>query len=204
MRVDKVILRAALSSFAAIATLIGIMIFVLVYLFPATMMNITYDMGFDNASIACAKRSYHRTDEIYYIAFATEVAIVAENAEQITACGKQLVGDNGQAFQEYCQEQNGNLSQTVRGTYDQFIFGQICLAEYNLGDKEQAINDAFSYLNGGFPLNNSVIALLFTAIEGNDSQTVQTITSKLSTLDSSAFSLQDGEYFQDCLTLLGN
>ena len=103
MRVDKVILRAALSSLAAVATLIGIMIFALCYLFPATMMNLTYDMGMDNASITCAKRSYHRTDEIYYIAFATEVAIVAENDAQIADCGKRLVEDNGQAFQEYCQ-----------------------------------------------------------------------------------------------------
>ena len=55
------------------------------------------------------------------------------------------------------------------------MFGQICAAEYRLGDKAQALEDAFAYLQGAFPVNNSVVTLLFTAVQENDAQTVEQI-----------------------------
>ena len=202
MRVDKVILRAALSSLAAVVILIGVMIFSLCYLFPATMMNITYDLGMDNASITCAKRSYNRTEQVYYIAFATEVAIVSENSEQIAECGKKFVGDNEQLFVEYCNEKNQSMSQGVNGTYEQYIFGQICAAEYKLGDTSQAISDAFAYLHGAFPVNNSVVTLLFTAMHENDTQTVNEIVQELSSLQLDGFSKADLAYYQDIVSAM--
>ena len=51
MSVDKVILRAALSTLAAILILFAFMILSLTYIFPSTMMGITYDLGMDGASI---------------------------------------------------------------------------------------------------------------------------------------------------------
>jgi len=202
MRIDKVILRAALSSFAAVVALIGIMIFSLCYLFPSTMMNLTYDLGMDSASITCAKRSYKRTEEVYYIAFATEVAIVSENDEQIAECGKKFVSDNEQLFVDYCKEKNQSLSQGVSGAYEQYIFGQICAAEYKLGDKTQAISDAFAYLHGAFPVNNSVVTLLFTAVSVNDTQTVNEIEQELTSLQSDSFSPADLAYYQEILAAL--
>jgi hypothetical protein len=196
MRVDKVILQATLSTLAAIAVLFGMMIFALCYIFPATMMNITYDLGMDGASITCAKRSYERTDEVYYIAFATELAILSENDEQIAECGKLLIGEDQKAFETYCNKQNEKIADTVSGTYDQYIYGQVCIAEYRMGDKEQAVNDAFSYLNGGFPVNNGAVALLFTALAQNDTQTVNEIKNKMDGLQTSAFSSAEKAYYQ--------
>ena len=195
-------MRAAISSFSAIVCLIGILIFVLAYLFPATMMNITYDLGMDGASIACAKRSYDRTEQVYYIAFATEVAIVSENSEQITECGKRFVEDDSQAFTSYCTTKNQTLSQELAGTYEQYVFGQICVAEYRLGEKTQAIDDAFAYLHGGFPVNNSVITLLFTAMQEGDTQTVQTVKEKLNEIQTGDFTETDRAYFNEMLAVL--
>ena len=204
MRVDKIILRATLSTLAAIFCLIGIMIFALCYLFPATMMNIAYDLGMDNASITCAKRSYKRTDEVCYIAFATEVAIIAENDEAIADCGKRFISDDAQAFQAYCVDKNQALSSELSATYEQYVFGQICAAEYRLGDKAQALEDAFAYLHGAFPANNSVVTLLFTALQENDGQTVGQIQTRLVSLSqTNNLTETDGAYLQEILTALG-
>jgi hypothetical protein len=203
MRIDKIVLRAAISSFSAIVCLLGILIFVLAYLFPATMMNITYDLGMDGASITCAKRSYDRTEQVYYIAFATEVAIVSEDCKQITECGKRFIEDDAQAFASYCETKNQTLSQEIAGTYEQYVFGQICVAEYRLGEKTQAINDSFAYLHGGFPVNNSVVTLLFTAMQAGDMETAQTVKQKLSEIQTGALADADRAYFNEILVALG-
>ena len=75
MNIDKVILRVILNTLAAVAALFVFLFSTLIIFFPSTMMNFTYDMGMDAASISYARREYKRTDKIYYIARATETAI---------------------------------------------------------------------------------------------------------------------------------
>lgn len=204
MRIDKVILRAAMSTLLAIVVLFGVMIFALCYLFPSTMMNITYDLGMDCASITCAKRSYNRSGEVYYIAFATETAIVSGDYEEIADCGKHLIEDDGQAFEKYCQEKTAELSGSFVGDYEQYIYGQICVAEYSLGDKDKAIEDAFLYLQGAFPVNNGAVALLLTAIAQNDAETVLQIQQRMQTIEQSGLSAQDKAYFLSTMQAIGN
>ena len=159
MRIDKVILRATISTLLAIIVLFGVMLFALCYVFPSTMMNIAYDLGMDSASITCAKRSYERSGEIYYIAFATETAILSGDYEEIATCGKSLIEDDNDAFTQYCQEKTISMSDTVVGNYEQYIYGQICVAEYRLGSKDKAVEDAFAYLQGGLTYEHAKVAL---------------------------------------------
>lgn len=202
MRIDKVILRAAISTLLAIIVLFGVMLFALCYLFPSTMMNLTYDLGMDGASITCAKRSYERSNEVYYIAFATETAILSSDYEEIASCGKRLVEDDGQAFERYCQAKTAEMPDSFVGAYDQYIYGQICVAEYRLGEKEKAVEDAFEYLHGGFPVNNGAVALLFTAISQNDTQTVSQIKQKMQTLQTESFSNEDKAFLLSTMQAL--
>ncbi len=199
MRVDKVVLRAALSTVAAIVVLFGFMIFTLSYVYPSTMMNITYDLGMENASITCAKRSYKRSGEVYYIAFATETAIIEENYEQIATCGTLFAED--EEFFAYCKLRNDELGAILDGSYEQYVYGQVCIAEYKLGDKEKAVDDAFGYLGNTFPKNNAVEAVLVTAIGERDGAVIEKIKGKMASLQNT-LSETDRVHFEEVFALL--
>ncbi len=172
MSVDKVILKAFLSTLAAIAALLGFMVITLCIAFPGTMMGITYRLGMENSSIHFAERAYKGNEDIYFISYATEVAIEERKQDKIISCGQKFISNDD--FDAFCSEKGEN--------YGQFIVGQVCVAKYSAGDKENAINDAFAGLEGKFPENNAVVSLLLTAMKGNDRDTVSKIAEKLNAL----------------------
>ena len=199
MRVDKVILRAALSTLAAIATLLAVMILALCFIFPSTMMHITYDMGMDEASIRYAKRAYAYTSDVSFIAFATEVAIGLDDYAQIETCGEELIADEN--FNAYCERKNALIASA--GGYEQYVFGQVCVAKYRQGEKAEAIEKAFALVDSGFPKNNAVAAVLLIALSQEDTETVNAVKEKMNKMDAGAFSASDREYF-DALVALAN
>lgn len=200
MRVDKVIMRAALSTLTAIIVLFVAMILMLCFLFPWTMMQLTYDLGMDGASVRSAKRAYNMSGEVYYVAFATDVAIGCGDDEKIVECGKMLIADEN--FKLYCEEKTAQTAE-LGGVYDQYVYGQVCLAQYRQGDKEGAIATAFSSLDGAFEKNNAVVALLVTALSTKDSDTVDEIQLKMNEMQSQ-ISQENSAYFQEMLTLAQN
>ena len=200
MRVDKVIMRAALSTLTAIIVLFVAMILMLCFLFPWTMMQLTYDLGMDGASVRSAKRAYNMSGEVYYVAFATDVAIGCGDDEKIVECGKMLIADEN--FKLYCEEKTAQTAE-LGGVYDRYVYGQVCLAQYRQGDKEGAIATAFSSLDGAFEKNNAVVALLVTALSTKDSDTVDEIQLKMNEMQSQ-ISQENSAYFQEMLTLAQN
>lgn len=199
MRVDKVILRAALSTLAAIAALLAAMILALCFIFPSTMMRITYDLGMDGASILYAKRAYEYTSDVYFISFATEVAIGLEDYAQIETCGEELIADDD--FNVHCAQKNASIES--KGGYEQYVFAQVCVAKYRQGEKTEAIEKAFALVDSGFPTNNAVAAVLLTALSSDDAQTANTVKEKMNEMDASAFSPADKAYY-DALLALAN
>lgn len=198
MRVDKVILRAALSTLAAIAALLAVMILALCFVFPSTMMRITYDLGMDGASIRYAKRAYAYTNDVSFIAFATEVAIGIDDYAQIATCGEQLIADKN--FNAHCETQNALIASA--GGYEQYVFGQVCVAKYRQGEKTEAIEKAFALVESGFPKNNAVAAVLLTALSQEDSVAVNAVKEKMCEMDAGAFSASDREYYDALLALV--
>ena len=91
MSVDRVILRAFFSTLLSIFALLIFMIAAMVVIYPQTMMQLTYDLGMESSSIYFAETSYKRTHEVYYIAYATEVAIGDEDNGKIVSCGEKLI-----------------------------------------------------------------------------------------------------------------
>ncbi len=172
MSVDKIILRAFLSTLAAIGALLLFMILSLCIVFPSTMMEFTYKMGMEKSSIHFAERAYRESDDVYYIAYATEVAIEEERSKKILSCGEKLLADAG--FEGYCVKKGEG--------YKQFVLGQVCLAKYEREDKAAAIELAYSSLQGSFPENNALAALLVRAIEQEDKSSIESIQKKLITL----------------------
>ena len=200
MRVDKVIIRAAVSTLVAILVLFAVMVLALVFIFPSTMMQIAYNLGMDGTSVSCAKRAYAYTDETYYIAFATEVAIGSDDDEEIEACGLSFINDDKVAFEEYCaayQQKLGN----VNGEYEQYVYGQVSLAQYRQGKKAEAVETAFSGLSATFPQNNAAVILLLTAKNAGDNETLLLIDQKMQQLSSQLQTQAEREYLSRMLSL---
>ena len=189
MGVDKIILKTFLTTLASIFALIIFMIIGLCAVFPSTSMQIAYDMGMEASSIHFAERAYKDSHDIYFIAYATEVAIEEDKSGKIISCGEKFIADEG--FETYCE---------LKGeSYEQFIYGQVCVSKYKKGSKEEAVTLAYESLQGAFPEGNALVAVLLTALRANDSSTVDMIKIKLNEISASG---EDGEYFQQMLALI--
>ena len=200
MSVDKVILRAVLNTFAAIAALIVFLFSALIIFYPSTMMNFTYDMGMDKASISYATREYKRTNEVYYIARATETAIGLGDAEKILSCGEAFIADED--FAVYCAQKDVENNAKTSGEYEQYIYGQVCVSEYALGKKSAAVERAFGYLGNAFPAKNAVAAVLVHALLKGDAQTIRMIKGKMEELQTANLSETDKAYYAEILALI--
>ena len=196
MGVDKVIVRAFFSTLLAIVILFSFMLLSLVCLYPQTMMEVTYNLGMESPSIWFAEQSYERSDDVYYIAYATEVAIEKGDYEKIDVCGDLFVKDDG--FGSYCANKNAQLPDEVTSTYEQYIYGQLCTAKYARGKSEEAIECAFSFTGTAFPKNNAVVALLVTALKDGDTQTAEKIKGKMEQIQN-GIPQTDKAYFEEVL-----
>lgn len=192
MRVDRVIVKAALTTVGSILLLCAVMLGALCLGFPSTMMNLTYDLGLDGQSVKFANRAYrYSKGEIYYIAYATEVAIGADDYENVVSCGKTFIAD--EQFAQYAAERNAALPQEAVGSYEQYIYGKICVAEYVLGNKDDAVSDAAGFVGQAFPENNALVAVLMEAVKADDTATATAVLGKLQTIAADTSGLTDGE-----------
>ncbi len=180
MRGDKIILKAVLSTLAAIVTLIVLLFSALAIFFPSTMMKFTYDLGMGDASLHFAQRAYERSDEIYFVAFATEVAIVEEDFKEIDAYGEKFIKDK--KFNEFCQEKDESFNAQT-GSYRRYVYGQICVAKYKRGKAEKAVARAVELNGGTFVEGNPISAVLHAALRKQDKTTVQAVLNVLKTFD---------------------
>ncbi len=178
MSVDKVIFRAFLSTLLAIVILLSFMFLALIAIFPQTMMEITYNMGMESSSIYFAEDAYKRTDDVGYIAYATEVAILDDNTGKIIKCGEKFINDAG--FEDYCVKKDEEVD--VETSYKQYVYGKVCVAMYEKGKKEEAVARAFELIGKTFPHNNAVVALIVTANRAQDVATLGMIKGKMNEL----------------------
>ena len=189
MELDKVILRAFLGTLAAICTLMAFTILGLCALFPSTSMELAYNMGMGKSCIHFAERAYKGTDEVYFIAYATEVAIEEEKSSEIISCGEKFIEDEN--FEQYC---------ALKGeSYAQFIYGKVCVSKYTCGDKSGAVALACESLQGAFPQGNALVAVLLTSLKQEDVETVETIATKLKGISVEG---DDAVYLQNVLSML--
>lgn len=170
MGVDKIILRAFLSTLAAIVSMFAILLCVLLTFFPSTMMDLTYSLGMESWSISQAKRAYGRSENIRYIATATETAIEIEDFKEIEVCGLKMISD--EEFFTYCAEKDS--------AYVDYIYGEIGVAKYNLGKTEEAVEFVFANTSeNAFPRNNAIVAVLLTSLRAEDTQTANLIKGRM-------------------------
>ena len=195
MGVDKIILRAFFTTLASIAILFLFMLTALVCVYPQTMMKLTYNLGMEKASIWFAEISYDRSDNVYYIAYATEVAIGQQDYAKIDDCGEMLIKDED--FTSFCEDKT---SAEMELAYEQYLYGQVCIAKYERANAAEAVDRAFALTGNAFPKNNAVVAVLITALQKGDTETVELIKGKMIAMQDKVSEV-DKTYFDAILAL---
>ena len=199
MRVDKIILRAFLTTLASIAILFLFMLTALVCVYPQTMMKMTYDLGMNDASVWFAEISYDRSHEINYIAHAAEVAIGQHDYKKIDSWGERLIKDD--EFAAFCAKKNENIPQSAEMTSEQYVYGQVCIAKYERAHATEAVERAFALVgDSAFPKNNAVVAVLITALQYKDAATVNLVIEKMEKMQANV-NEGDKAYFDKILAL---
>lgn len=195
---DKIILRAAARTLAAIGVLLVTMMLALCLIFPSTMMHITYDMGMDGASVRFAMTAYKRSSDILYVAHATETAIGADKYDEVEECGLQFIAHAD--FARYCEAREKEAE--ADGLYKQYVYGNIALAQYRMGKGNAALETAVCALDGKFPPNNAFYALALTARINNDGEMLGKINNKIAELRE-GLSAEDEARLNSLVALLG-
>lgn len=201
MRIDKIILKAALSTLTAIILLFGIMFAAFVFIYPSTMMTLAYDVGLDDASVWFADRAYKQLDDVYYIAYAANVSIGTGDSEKIEKYGGQFIADEG--FGAYC-EQMDKQTATLDGSYLQYVYRQVCVSKYRLGKTDEAIELAFSVNETCFPRQNAAAAVLLVILEQNKADelpAVEDIFARMSALPKETLPEEEREYLEAMMGL---
>ncbi len=177
---DKIIIRAALRTLAAIGVLLVFLSLSLCLIFPSTMMYITYDLGMDGASVKYGMRAYRNTEDITYVAFATETAIGVDAYEEIESCGSKLIAHED--FAQYCKARDDKAG--TNDLYKQYVYGQVAFAQYRLGRKSAALSTSMAALGEHkFPENNAFVALALNALMANDSEMIAMLKNQIAAID---------------------
>lgn len=198
MGTDKIIRKAVFSTLAAIAVLFVFMVAMLVTFYPSTMMGLTYDLGMDSASVHFARRAYKGSGDIYYIAYATEVSIGMDDSDKIETCGEKFIADS--EFEEYCAHKNEAINGEM--SYEQYIYGKVCVAKYEQGKTQDAVDSAFEWNGGEFTRNNATVAVLYTAMQSGDFETVALIKTELQALQTTPLNSSELTYLQSVLSFI--
>lgn len=192
MNVDKIILKAFLGTIGAISALFVFMLVALVGIYPETMQEITYDLGMDSPCIWFAERTYNRHGKIEDIAFAMEVAIADGNHKKVISCGKKVIADD--EFLAHCERKTQEIFKSIEGKeneeelrkilgeYDEYVYGQVCVSQYELGQKSSAVKNAGDWTGNAFPKNNALVRLLVEARKDKDAQTVSLLVEKMESI----------------------
>ena len=201
MRVDKVILKAFLSTLAAIVLLFGFMFGVMAVAFPSTMMHISYDFGQDETSIRYAERAYKWFEDTSYMAHAMEVAIGIDDQAKIEQCGLIVVKDE-EYFTQYCAEKNAVIADKVSMDYAQYVHGKIATAKYAQGKSVESVDYAVESLHGGFPQSNAVLTVFYAAHPAGDQATKDLIKGKMKQLQVEGFDETEKAYYGSVLAMV--
>lgn len=201
MRLDKVILRAVLSTLAAIALLLLITVLSCVFFFPSTLMRLSYDLGMERSAVRYAERAYKLDGGVENIALAFEVSLNREEYEKVEKYGKKFLADD--EFDAYCLQkdvENGD-NEYALGSYRQFVYGNTYAAVYRNGKTEEALSAAFVSTETAFPQGNASVRILLAALQKGDTATATQIRENMLAKKESDVFAADFAYLDDMIAL---
>lgn len=194
---NKIIWKSILATLVATLLLSCAAVFACVCFFPPTVMELSYNLGWDHTAMRYAEKSYNRFHEAYYAAFAMEIAVSAGENEKIEKYADALV--HCEDFEEFCT--SGGVDGENFGAYRQYAYSTLCLAKYRLGKGEEAVEIAYVSLGGEFPPNNSLAAVFLYSMKDGETDVAAKALEKMSSIDENGLSDADKTYLSNIKNL---
>ena len=85
----------------------------------------------------------------------------------------------------------------IGGSYRQYIYGQVCVAKYGLGERQEAVELAFSVNAEGFPERNAAAAVLLHALVSNTPEDEPYISDMLARMQTMLSAQEGTQTFPD-------
>ena len=172
-KMDRVVVQTMLTTLGSILLLSVLAFAIVALLFPSTLIRVSYQLGNDSGAMKYANRAYKTSGDVYYIAYATEVAIGIDKNEDIEEYAQEFIA-NENGFNEYCRQVDERRTDVSElGSYRQRVYGYLVLAEYAQGKSDEALAHAKEAIGEGFPYNNAYVALFFAALQEEDDELLE-------------------------------
>ena len=141
---NKVVLKAALITVAALAAA-GILIFSLwILIAPQSMATVSEKLGNYNFAVTCADLKYKYSGKTENLARCADDSILSgEDRLIVKYCEKLIDRDD---FAKLCNRRDEELSRTAYGIYatkyNTYIIGNLAASQYRSGDLKKAVETA--------------------------------------------------------------
>ncbi|MBQ7373368.1 MAG: hypothetical protein IJW64_02245 [Clostridia bacterium] len=166
---NKVIIKTAIITFLSlvVAFILGV---IGIYAFaPRLAGGYCYELGLKNMATECYERVYSKTGEFDDLVELVNSAIYAENDGVTSVYGEEMI-ERKSDFKNFCDKQiDENFQEGDYSTYDYYVNATM-LAKYSLGNKQEAIEFAFSCaLKSAGYTEHSALKMLVNMIETDES-----------------------------------
>jgi hypothetical protein len=182
------------------------MLVALIFAFPSTMMEMTYNFGMNGACAWFAERVYRRSDNVYYLYVALNAAFESDDAEAIDRYGSQMIADEN--FSAFCAAMDVEvpIEGGASGGYEQYICGIVYAAKYRLGDFAGALSGAVEAVKNTFPKKNALVTLMSAVLQKGNADEIGSVLEQMRGIRSGAegkFSEEEIAYLDSLIDLLG-
>ncbi len=179
----KVILKTAIKTIFVVAVLALVAFAIASLGFPSSMADFCEKSGNYSLATGYASLSYTYSGDVNDLNRCFLDSVYAENDNNIVKFGEKLISD--EKFAEVC-ENNSKTYITSNGTkievdYKQYVNGNVALAKYRKGNKEEALSVATAAMDGvaGFPVNNALAVLSLQVIQSGDKDTADKLLTEI-------------------------
>lgn len=198
----RFIWKSIFTTLFATIILCAILVAACVSFFPPTVMEFAYNVGWEATAVKYAEKSYNRFGDAYYLAYAMELSVEEGWDESTEKYAELLIAHD--KFESFCESKDaksfyigadGNRTdEKLQSTYKQHVYVSLCTAKYRLDKKDEAVSTAYNSLDGKFPPNNPLAAVLLYALKAQDSETTQKISVLLDTFETASLETADANY----------
>lgn len=187
----KLIAKTATLTFAALLAVCLISFGVFSIFFPSVMVDVTNGLGMERACATYSLSVFERSNKTSDLATAVERCYNVGRYDTVAEYGEKLLGRED--YYSYCKERDQKTESQgyAGGNFQQYTTGIVACAQYEIGQKDLALETALGAVGDPFPENSSVAYLAFLAVEKDDIEYCGNILSALQYLDDQSEALRD-------------
>ena len=134
---------------------------------PARAAQLCARMGMYGAACQLQCSEYNRKGNISELDKLVQYAVIAENHEMVVKYGSELV--NREDFKEYASQIDQSSDADIKGSYTDYIYGNLSVSLYEEGNFDGAFVAAKYTVTNEYPVNNAMQYYIYNlAVKGDE------------------------------------